>query len=57
MILKALPDSRSFRIVPKQSDWDKTFFDEYQDPLFHKKGTAVDLGKQAMPNLLAALAP
>jgi multiple sugar transport system substrate-binding protein len=57
MILKALPDARSFRIVPKQSDWDKAFFDEFQDPLFHKKGTADDLIKQAMPDLLAALAP
>jgi len=57
MILLALPDSRSFRIVPKQSDWDKAFFDEFQDPLFHKKGTATDLSKLAMPNLVAALAP
>jgi multiple sugar transport system substrate-binding protein len=57
MILLALPDARSFRIVPKQSDWDKAFFDEFQDPLFHKKGTAADLAKSAMPNLLAALAP
>jgi multiple sugar transport system substrate-binding protein len=57
MILKALPDARSFRIVPKQSDWDKAFFDQFQDPLFHKKGTADDLVKQAMPDLLAALAP
>jgi multiple sugar transport system substrate-binding protein len=57
MILKALPDARSFRIVPKQSDWDKVFFDQFQDPLFHKKGTADVLIKQAMPDLLAALAP
>jgi multiple sugar transport system substrate-binding protein len=56
-ILLALPDARSFRIVPKQSDWDKAFFDEFQDPLFHKKGTAADLAKLAMPNLLAALQP
>ena len=57
MILKALPDARSFRIVPKQSDWDKAFFDQFQDPLFHKKGTANDLIKLAMPDLEAALAP
>jgi multiple sugar transport system substrate-binding protein len=57
MILKALPDARSFRIVPKQSDWDKAFFDQFQDPLFHKKGTAEDLVKQVMPDLNAALAP
>ena len=57
MIIKALPDARSFRIVPKQSDWDKAFFDEFQDPLFHKKGTAEDLVKQVMPDLEAALTP
>ena len=57
MILKALPDARSFRIVPKQSDWDKVFFDQFQDPLFHKKGTAEELIKQALPDLTAALAP
>ncbi|HEX5688401.1 MAG TPA: sugar ABC transporter substrate-binding protein, partial [Roseiflexaceae bacterium] len=57
MILKALPDARSFRIVPKQSDWDKAYFDQFQDPLFHKKGTIEELTKQVMPDLEAALAP
>jgi multiple sugar transport system substrate-binding protein len=57
MIIKALPDARSFRIVPKQSDWDKAFYDQFQDPLFHKKGTAEELIKQAMPDLMAALTP
>jgi multiple sugar transport system substrate-binding protein len=57
MILKALPDARSFRIVPRQSDWDKAFYDQFQDPLFHQKGTAEELIKLAMPDLQAALAP
>ncbi|HET9222272.1 MAG TPA: hypothetical protein VFO07_07200, partial [Roseiflexaceae bacterium] len=57
MIIKALPDARSFRIVPKQSDWDTVFWEQFQDPLFHKKGTAEDLIKLAMPDLEAALAP
>ena len=57
MIIKALPDARSFRIVPKQSDWDTVFWEQFQDPLFHKKGTAEDLAKQAKPDLEAALAP
>jgi multiple sugar transport system substrate-binding protein len=57
MILKALPDARSFRIVPRQSDWDKAFYDQFQDPLFHQKGTAAELIKLAMPDLTAALAP
>ena len=29
----------------------------FQDPLFHKKGTAEDLVKQVMPELEAALTP
>jgi multiple sugar transport system substrate-binding protein len=57
MIIKALPDARSFRIVPKQSDWDTVFWEQFQDPLFHKKGTAEELAKQARPELEAALAP
>jgi multiple sugar transport system substrate-binding protein len=57
MILKALPDARSFRIVPRQSDWDKAFYDQFQDPLFHGKGNATDLAKLTMPDLMAALTP
>jgi multiple sugar transport system substrate-binding protein len=57
MIIKALPDARSFRIVPKQSDWDTVFWEQFQDPLFHKKGTAEELARQAKPDLEAALAP
>jgi multiple sugar transport system substrate-binding protein len=57
MILKALPDARSFRIVPRQSDWDKAFYDQFQDPLFHQKGTAAELIALATPDLQAALAP
>ena len=36
MILQALPDARSFRIVPRQSEWDTAFFEKLQDPLFQK---------------------
>jgi len=57
LIIKALPDARSFRIVPKQSDWDTVFWEQFQDPLFHKKGTAEELAKQAKTDLEAALAP
>ncbi|HEY3232278.1 MAG TPA: sugar ABC transporter substrate-binding protein [Roseiflexaceae bacterium] len=57
IIIQALPDARSFRIVPKQSDWDTAFWEQFQDPLFHKKGTAEDLAKQAKTDLEAALAP
>ena len=57
IIIQALPDARSFRIVPKQSDWDTAFWEQFQDPLFHKKGTAEELAKQAKVDLEAALAP
>ncbi len=57
MIIKALPDARSFRIVPKQSDWDTVFWEQFQDPLFHKKGSAEELAKLAKTDLEAALAP
>ena len=52
MILKAMHDMRSERvIVPQQSDWDKVFFEQFQDPLFHSKGTAADLAAKARPKL------
>ena len=55
IILQALPDARSFRIVPRQSEWDTTFFEKFQDPLFQGKGTAADLAKTARPQLESAL--
>jgi multiple sugar transport system substrate-binding protein len=57
LIVQALPDARSYRIVPRQSDWDTAFWEQFQDPLFHKKGTAEELAKQAKVDLEAALAP
>lgn len=55
VILKALPDARSFRIVPRQSEWDSIFWEKFQDPLFQGKGTAAELAKQARPELEATL--
>jgi multiple sugar transport system substrate-binding protein len=57
LIVQTLPDARSYRIVPRQSDWDTAFWEQFQDPLFHKKGTAEELTKQAKVDLEAALAP
>ena len=51
VILKALPDMRAFRIVPRHQEWDTLFWEQFQDPLFHKKGTAEDLAKAARPKL------
>lgn len=55
LILQALPESRSFRIVPRQSEWDSTFFEKFQDPLFQKQGAAEDLARAARPELEALL--
>lgn len=57
VIIKALPDARAYRIVPRQSDWDTAFLEEFQDPLFHKQGTVEDLAKKVRPDLEAALTP
>lgn len=55
VILKALPDARSFRIVPRQSEWDTTFWEQFQDPLFQGKGTVEALAKAARPQLESVL--
>jgi multiple sugar transport system substrate-binding protein len=51
VILKAAESMRSFNVVPRHSDWDTVFWEQFQDPLFHKKGTAADLAKAARPKL------
>ena len=51
MIIKAAEIMRAFRIVPKQTEWDTIFWEQFQDPLFHDKGTAADLAKAARPKL------
>jgi multiple sugar transport system substrate-binding protein len=50
-IIKAAEDMRSFHIVPKHAEWDTIFWEQFQDPLFHKKGSATDLAKAARPKL------
>jgi multiple sugar transport system substrate-binding protein len=51
VILQAAESMRSFTIIPKHSDWDTIFWEQFQDPLFHKKGTAEELAKAARPRL------
>jgi multiple sugar transport system substrate-binding protein len=55
VILKALPDARAFRVVPRQSEWDTAFWERFQDPLFQGKGTVEELAKAARPQLEALL--
>jgi multiple sugar transport system substrate-binding protein len=55
VILKALPDARSYRIVPRQSEWDTAFWEKFQDPLFQGKGTVEELARSAKPELESLL--
>jgi multiple sugar transport system substrate-binding protein len=56
VIIKALADARSLRIVPKQTQWDTAFWEKFKDPLYRKQGSAKDLAESALPDLDAALA-
>jgi multiple sugar transport system substrate-binding protein len=51
VILEAAKSMRSFNIIPKHADWDTVFWEQFQDPLFHKKGTAADLAKAVRSKL------
>jgi multiple sugar transport system substrate-binding protein len=55
VIIQAALSMRSFNIIPKHLDWDTTFFEQFQDLLYHKKGTAADLAKAVRPKLEALL--
>lgn len=55
LILKAAPDMRSFTIIPRQQEWDTIFWEQFQDPLFHNKGTAEELAAKARKSLEAVL--
>jgi multiple sugar transport system substrate-binding protein len=54
-IIASTKDMRSFNVIPRQQEWDDLFWREYQDPLYHDKGTAADLAKAARPKLEAVL--
>jgi multiple sugar transport system substrate-binding protein len=51
VIIQAAEDMRGFRNVPKQTEWDTIFWEQFQDPLYHDKGTAADLAKSTRPKL------
>jgi multiple sugar transport system substrate-binding protein len=54
-ILAATEDMRSFNVIPRQQEWDDLFWREFQDMLYHDKGTAADLAAAARPKLEALL--
>lgn len=51
VILQAAESMRSFNIIPRHAEWDTLFWEQFQDPLFHDKGTAADLAAAARPKL------
>lgn len=55
IIIKQLPDMRPFRVIPQYGDWNDIFWNQFMDPLFHKKGTAAELAKTVRPKLEATL--
>jgi len=56
VIVQALSDMRSFNIIPDQAEWDLTFSEEYQIPLYYDEATAEDLAPEVRP-LLEDLLP
>ena len=51
VIISALDDMRSFNLIPQQAEWDTTFFDEYQTPIFFKEATPEELAPEIRPVL------
>lgn len=54
-IIEALPDMRPFRVIPRYGDWNDVFWNQYEDLLFHKKGTAAELAPTVRAKLEATL--
>ncbi|MBA2374001.1 MAG: extracellular solute-binding protein, partial [Chloroflexi bacterium] len=54
-IVAAAKDMRSFNVIPNQQEWDSLFWSEFQDLLYHDKGSAADLAKAARLKLEALL--
>ncbi|WP_374712408.1 ABC transporter substrate-binding protein [Symbiobacterium terraclitae] len=46
-IMNAAPDMRAFRIIPNHPEWDTIFWEQLQDPLYNKKGSAAELAGKA----------
>ena len=54
-IAKAVPDMRSFNIVPRHQEWDSIFWGEFMDPLFQKKATPAELAPEIRKKLESVL--
>lgn len=51
VLLKAAESMRSFNIIPRHAEWDTIFWEQFQDLLFHQKGTVADLATAVRPKL------
>lgn len=56
VIVQALPDMRSFHVIPEHQEWDTIFWEEFQLPLFAGEASAEDLAAEVRP-LLEDLLP
>jgi multiple sugar transport system substrate-binding protein len=54
-MIAATEDMRAFNIIPRHQEWDTLFWSDFQDPLYHDRGTAADLAAAARPKLEALL--
>ena len=55
VIIQAADSMRSFNIIPRHAEWDTIFWEQFQDPLYHNKGTAEELATEIRPKLEALL--
>ena len=54
-MIAAAQNMRALNVIPRQAEWDDLFWKEFQDPLYHDKGTAADLAAAIRPKLEALL--
>ena len=54
-MIEAAPTMRALNVIPRQAEWDDLYWKEFQDPLYHDKGTAADLATAIRPKLEALL--
>jgi multiple sugar transport system substrate-binding protein len=50
-ISAAVNDMRTFRVIPRQQEFDDILWGEFFDPLFHDEGTAEELASEVRPRL------
>jgi len=54
-MIEAAETMRALNVIPRQAEWDDLFWKEFQDPLYHDKGTAAELAAAIRPKLEALL--